>query len=221
MRGVSAIIVAAGEGRRFGGLKQFALIKGKTVLDWCLENFETHEDVLEIILVLKNRNQEKKYLSRYHKISAIAKGGEKRQDSVLSGLNLVAPRKTDVVLVHDGVRPIVKKDLIHRVIFAAQKKGAAVPVVPIEETVKLIEKKRVLRTVENQTLFRAQTPQAFHYDVLKEAMDRAREENYFGTDEAFLVERMGREIVAVQGDRKNIKITTSEDLKIAELFLED
>ncbi len=221
MRRVSAIIVAAGEGKRFGSSKQFALLKGKSVLDWCLEKFEANKSVAEIILVLRDENLRGKYLGRYHKIVAVARGGERRQDSVLSGLRRIDPEKADIVLVHDGVRPLVGQDLINRVIAAAQEKGAAVPAIPVEETIKLIEKQEVRQTLDREKLFRIQTPQGFTYGILKLALDKAREDNFYGTDEASLVERTGKRVAIVAGEPKNIKITTREDLKIAEALFED
>lgn len=221
MRRVSAIIVAAGKGKRFGSSKQFALLKGKSVLDWCLEKFEANKSVAEIILVLRDENLRGKYLGRYHKIAAVARGGERRQDSVLSGLRRIDPEKADIVLVHDGVRPLVEQDLINRVIAAAQEKGAVVPAIPIEETIKLIEKQEVRQTLDREKLFRIQTPQGFTYGILKHALDKAREDNFYGTDEASLVERTGKRVAIVAGEPKNIKITTREDLKIAEALLED
>jgi 2-C-methyl-D-erythritol 4-phosphate cytidylyltransferase len=221
MRRVSAIIVAAGKGKRFGSSKQFALLKGKSVLDWCLEKFEANKSVAEIILVLRDENLRGKYLGRYHKIAAVARGGERRQDSVLSGLRRIDPEKADIVLVHDGVRPLVEQDLINRVIAAAQEKGAAVPAIPVEETIKLIEKQEVRQTLDREKLFRIQTPQGFTYGILKHALDKAREDNFYGTDEASLVERTGKRVAIVAGEPKNIKITTREDLKIAEALLED
>jgi len=221
MSEVSVIIVAAGEGRRFGSSKQFALLKGKSVLDWCLEKFESHKIVSNIILVLPDDTQQAKYIDCYKKVSAVTRGGKMRQDSVLSGFHHVNPKKADIVLIHDGVRPLINKSLIDRVIKAVQKRGAAIPVIPVEDTVKLIEAKRVLRTVDREKLYRVQTPQGFSYSVLEAAFNKAKEEDYCVSDEAALVERMGGEVMAVPGDRLNIKITTPEDLRIAEAIIED
>lgn len=221
MRKVSAIIVAAGKGKRFGSSKQFALLKGKSVLDWCLEKFEANKSVAEIILVLRDENLRGRYLGRYHKIVAVARGGERRQDSVLSGLRQIDPEKADIILVHDGVRPLVEQGLIDRVIAAAQEKGAAVPAIPVEETIKLIEKQEVKKTLDREKLFKIQTPQGFSYGILKHALDKAREDKFYGTDEASLVERTGKRVAIVAGEPKNIKITTREDLKIAEALIED
>jgi len=221
MSRISAIVVAAGKGKRFGSSKQFVLLKGKPVLDHCLERLEAHKDISEIILVLRNKKFERRYLEHYSKISAIANGGRRRQNSVISGFNRIDQKNTDIVLVHDGVRPLITGDLLDRVIDAAQKKGAAVPVIPLKDTLKLVKGKDVLRTVARTGLFRVQTPQGFSYEVLKKALDKAVEDDYYGTDEAVLVERTGIEICAVEGDPRNIKVTTPDDIIIAEAFLED
>ncbi|NQT80540.1 MAG: 2-C-methyl-D-erythritol 4-phosphate cytidylyltransferase [Candidatus Aminicenantes bacterium] len=220
MNRVSVIVVAAGEGKRFGFAKQFALIKEKSVLDWCLEKFEVHEQVTDIILVLKEKTKEERFLKRYRKIAAVARGGRKRQDSVLSGFNQINPKKTEIVLVHDGVRPLVEEDLISRVIEATRTKGAVVPAIPVKDTIKLVEGQEVSRTLDRDKLFRIQTPQGFLYSILKKALNKAKEENFYGNDEASLVERVGETVSIIQGDSKNIKITTPEDLKILEAFYE-
>lgn len=221
MKRVSAIIVAAGGGERFGSPKQLSLLKGKTILDWSLEKFETHEAVDEIVLVIRKEQGEEKSPAHYKKIVAVVEGGEERQDSVLNGFKMIDPKKAGIVLVHDGVRPLVSQDLISRVIAATSQKGAAVPALPIEDTVKEVAGEEVLRTLERKELFRIQTPQGFSYSILKKALDKALKEGYYGTDEASLVERLGKKVYIVQGDPKNVKITVPEDLRAAEAFLED
>lgn len=221
MKKVVAIIVAAGRGERFGAAKQFALLRGKTVLDWSLEKFEEHEAVDNIILVLGPDQQGGEYLAKYTKIAAVARGGEKRQDSVYAGLSCVDAQETEIVLVHDGVRPMVARDLIGRIIDTAKEKGAVVPVVPLEDTIKRVEGTKILLTVDRNRLFRVQTPEGFSCSLLREAFARAMEERFDGTDEAVLVERLGRDVFVVPGDSKNIKITTPADLKLAEGLLED
>ncbi len=217
----STIIVAAGEGRRFGGPKQFSLLRGKPVLDWALEKFETHEKVSEIILVLREKKGEERYLNRYKKLTAVVQGGDRRQESVLAGFNQIEPEKNKIVLIHDAVRPLVEKDLISRVIGGAEKHGAVIPAVPLEDTIKLVEEEKVVDTLERAKIYRVQTPQGFLYPLLEEALNKAKEDGFYGTDEASLVERIGREVLIVEGDDRNIKITSQEDLKIAEALLED
>ncbi len=221
MSEVYAIIVAAGEGKRFGFSKQFALLRGKSVLDRCLEKFEAHKKVEAIVLVLRDETQKNNYFKRYRKIVAVVRGGKRRQDSVLSGFHQIDQEKAEIVLVHDGVRSLVSEGLIDRVIEATLKRGAAVPAIPVEDTIKIVEGEEVSRTLDRAKLFRVQTPQGFFYPILKTALDRAREENFYGTDEASLVERIGKKVSIVKGDPRNIKITSPEDLRIAEALLED
>lgn len=218
---ISAIVVAAGEGKRFGEAKQFALLKGKPVLDWSLERFEAHERVSEIILVLRDERAKEKYLSRYRKLTAVVRGGERRQDSVMAGFKQIDPDKIEIALVHDAVRPLLDENLISRVIEATEKLGAAVPAIPIEDTVKIVEGEQVSRTLERCKLFKIQTPQGFFFSILEEALRKAKEDGFYGTDEASLVERTGRKVYIVRGEESNIKITSQNDLKIAEAFLED
>ena len=217
---ITVIVVAAGEGKRFGSEKQFTFLKGKPVLEWSLEAFETHPDVTEIILVLKDENSGKKYSDLFPKIKTIAPGGPKRQDSVFSGFSKIEPETTDIVLIHDGVRPLISRALIDRLISGAEEYGAVIPAIPAEDTLKLIERKKVLQTLDRDKVFRIQTPQAFKYDILKSAILKAKKEEISGTDEAFLVERSGNEVFIIPGDQKNIKITTLTDLSIAEALLE-
>jgi len=220
MNGASAIIVAAGAGKRFGEMKQFAYLRAKPVLEWTLERFEAHPEVEAVALVLPDELDLKHYRQRYAKIIDIVRGGEKRQDSVWQGFRLLAATAPEVVLVHDGARPLVSADLISRVIAAARADGAAVPVLPIVDTLKEIRDGRVAATVDRTLLVRAQTPQGFRYDVLKKAMDAARKDRFYGTDEAALVERLGLAVTAVAGDPRNIKITTPVDIPIAEALLD-
>jgi 2-C-methyl-D-erythritol 4-phosphate cytidylyltransferase len=221
MKRVAVIMVAAGEGRRFGLPKQYAQLKSKPVLDWALEAFEAHPDVAEVILVLNDESKKKEYTEQYKKIVACAAGGRRRQDSVVSGFHKIDPEKTDIVLIHDGVRPLVSQALIGRVIEAALEKGAVVPAIPLEDTVKRVNEQEVVQTLEREKIFRCQTPQGFFYSTLKEALEKAAEDDFFATDDANLVERIGKKVWIIQGDPGNIKITTPEDLKIAEALLED
>jgi 2-C-methyl-D-erythritol 4-phosphate cytidylyltransferase len=220
MSGTSAIIVAAGAGKRFGEPKQFAYLRAKPVLEWTLERFEAHPEVEAIVLVLPDEQDLKHYRIRYAKILDIVRGGERRQDSVWQGFRLLTASAPEIVLVHDGARPLVGPDLISRVIAAARADGAAVPVLAIEDTVKEVRDGRVAATVDRTHLTRAQTPQGFRYDVLKKALDAARRDRFTGTDEAALVERLGLAVTAVAGDPRNIKITTPVDIPIAEALLD-
>jgi 2-C-methyl-D-erythritol 4-phosphate cytidylyltransferase len=161
MTGVCAIIVAAGEGRRFGSAKQFAALQGRPILDWTLDAFETHPEVGEIILVLPDEKDGAGFIERHPKITAVVRGGRRRQDSVRRGFARVRAGADKVVLVHDGVRPLVSREVISRVIREAGRRGAAVPVVPVEDTIKEAVRGKVIRTVDRAHLYRVQTPQGF------------------------------------------------------------
>jgi 2-C-methyl-D-erythritol 4-phosphate cytidylyltransferase len=221
MTKVTAIIVAAGEGRRFGAAKQFALLRGRTVLDRSLAGFEAHPGIHEIVLVLRDEEGGAEYRKRYGKITAVVRGGTRRQDSVARGLEGVDCRPADIVLVHDGVRPLVGREVISRVIAKARESGAAIPAVPVDDTIKQTAAGTVVRTLKRNGLQRVQTPQGFTRQVLERALQKAREDGFYGTDEAALVERTGHAVAVVEGDPRNIKITSPADLKIAEVFLED
>jgi 2-C-methyl-D-erythritol 4-phosphate cytidylyltransferase len=216
----SVIVVAAGAGTRFGQMKQFVYLRGKPVLEWTLEKFQAHEEIGPIVLVLPDEQDRKHYQMRYAKVVEVVRGGEERQDSVWQGFRLLDPATTELVLVHDGARPLVDARLISRVIAEARTTGAAVPILPLEETGKEVEDGRVLGTVDRSRVFRAQTPQGFLYPVLKKALNAARLDRFYGTDEAMLVERTGLPVRTVEGDPRNIKITTPLDLKIAEALLD-
>ena len=220
MSQASAIVVAAGAGKRFGEMKQFAYLRGKPVLEWTLEAFQGHGEVDAVVLVLPDEQDLKHYRMRYAKIVDIVRGGERRQDSVWQGFRLLDAATAEVVLVHDGARPFVSPGLISRVIAAARADGAAVPALPLEDTVKEVREGRVVRTADRTLLARTQTPQGFLYTVLKKALYQARRDRFYGTDEAMLAERAGIPVSVVEGDPRNIKITTLVDLKIAEGLLD-
>jgi len=219
MRGAWAVIVAAGRGRRFGSAKQFAALKGRPVLDWTLDAFEAHPEVGGIVLVLPDEKDGGPFLGRHPKIRAVVRGGRRREDSVRRGFARVRAGAGDVVLVHDGVRPLVSREVISRVIRAARRGGAAIPVVPVEDTIKEVVRGKVARTVDRANLYRVQTPQGFSYAVLDKALGRAGRKKPAATDEAALAERAGVKVRVVEGDPGNIKVTTPSDLKIAEAFL--
>jgi len=220
MEKVAAIIVASGEGRRFGQAKQFAPLAGRPVVDWAIEAFARHPQIDEVVIVLPDESRAEEIKSRWSKVKAVVRGGKERQDSVSRGLEAVSPEIT-LVLVHDGVRPLVKAELISRVIEASREEGAAIPVLPMDDTVKMVEGDIVTSTINREQLFRAQTPQGFRKKLLEEAFAQARKDGYYGSDEASLVERIGGRIKIVPGDRTNIKITRPEDLKVAEVWLNE
>ncbi len=220
MNKVTALIVAAGEGRRFGGAKVFTLLGGKTILERSLESFETHASVDAVVLVLKNPGFADGFAGRFDKLVAVVAGGEQRQDSVWNGFRKIRAGEGDFVLVHDGARPFADRELIDRVLGEARRVGAAVPAVGIEDTVKEVREGRVVATPGRSNLFRVQTPQGFAWPVLNKALESAMADGFYGTDESMLVERIGAPVGVVDGNPRNIKITTPLDLTIAEAFLE-
>jgi 2-C-methyl-D-erythritol 4-phosphate cytidylyltransferase len=219
MRRVAALVVAAGRGRRFGALKQFAPLGGKSVLAWSLEALESDRRVAEIILVLPEKKMGRPFTAAFKKITSVVKGGEKRQDSVAAGFRRIDARTAGLVLVHDGARPLISRELVRRIIEKTESRGAAVPVIPVDDTLKEAAGGKIIRTLERANLIRVQTPQGFTYDLLSKALARAKRDRFYGTDEAALVERLGGNVFTVPGDPKNIKITTPHDLKTAEAFL--
>lgn len=219
MKSATVIIVAAGRGERFGGNKPFAMLGGKPILDWSLETFQAHADVGAVILVLPPGRNGGDFRRRYPKIHAVVPGGKERQDSVLRGFGWAAAEMGDVVLIHDGARPFVSADLVGRIIRAAAAGGAAIPVLPVTDTIKRVRDGGVVETLDRSELAAVQTPQGFKRGVLAAALDKAVRDGYVGTDEAALAERAGYPVHVVPGDPGNIKITRPEDLKLAEALL--
>ncbi|MBE3587535.1 MAG: 2-C-methyl-D-erythritol 4-phosphate cytidylyltransferase [Thermoanaerobacteraceae bacterium] len=226
MDNLFAVIVAAGRSLRMGqGInKQLLPLGGIPVLARSLQVFEEAVPVKGYVLVVAPADVERfNHLVRRewncHKMIAVAAGGGSRQESVFRGLSAL-PRETAVVLVHDGARPLVHAGLVERVAEAAARWGAATAAVPVKDTVKQAGPDEfVARTLPRDSLWLAQTPQAFHYALLVEAHQRAREEKITATDDASLVEAMGRPVKLVPGSYRNIKITTPEDLAVAEALL--
>ena len=217
-----AIIVAGGKGLRMGGEvpKQFLPIGGKPVLMRTIEAFREALNGVEIVLVLPVEQHDYwQELCKEHNFLSpklIAKGGETRFHSVKNGLALLPDDEEAVVGVHDGVRPFVSKETIRRCYEAAAEGKAVVPVVPVVETVRQIfpDGKSVTRPRQEYRL--VQTPQTFPLALLKEAYQQPFSEAF--TDDASVVEALGKEIIMVEGNRENIKITTSSDLRFAEFI---
>ena len=215
-----AIIATAGESRRMGGVdKVFAPLGGKPALSRVLDAFEECELINQIIVVVSENNLAKcRGLiaeNKYSKPIEVCGGGERRQDSVAAGLEKLD--KCDWVVIHDGARPLVTKELIEGGLEAAKETGAAVAAVPVTDTVKVAGEDRIVRqTPPRQNLWAVQTPQVFRFDLISEAYHRAAGEV---TDDAFLVEALGYEVKLYTGSYDNIKITTPQDLFIAEALI--
>lgn len=221
-----AIVVAAGKGTRLGGNrpKQFLELDGIPVIIHTLRQFERSPEIDEVVIVLPGEETDT-FLSvakdfALNKPRQAVAGGATRAQSVQRGLAAIG--EAEVVAVHDGVRPFVTPAEIDRVVTAARVHGAAVLVAPVTDTIKEIKGGRVVRTLQRAQLRRTLTPQCFRLDILKRAYDQlaaVEAEGIEVTDDCLLVERLGAEIVAVEGSARNIKITREEDLALAEALL--
>jgi 2-C-methyl-D-erythritol 4-phosphate cytidylyltransferase len=156
----------------------------------------------------------------FSKSVTVIQGGDRRQDSVATALQHL-PQDITIVAVHDAVRPFVSIEEIETVIRKADEVGAAILAVPIVDTVKQVERDVIDATLTREHLVLAQTPQAFRVEILREAFERAKKDEYYGTDESSLVERMGRSVSIVRGSERNIKITRPTDLILARVLLEE
>jgi len=210
--------------------KQFTDLAGTPILIHTLRKFAAVDAVSEIWIALRE-NEIKGFRERLrtdvkdvlNKKVEVVVGGEHRQQSVQHALNAVSAAADDVVLVHDAVRPLVTAEIIHEVIEAARKYGAAIAGLPAVDTVKQVERTSegaiIKATIPRAAVVLAQTPQGFRYDVIKKAFDEAAADGFMGTDEASLAERSGHEVAVVMGSPRNIKITTPADMDLAEFYL--
>lgn len=226
MRAV-ALIPAAGMGKRMGaGMnKQYLLLDGRPILAHTLAVFQEASFVDDIYVVIPQAEIafcREQVVEKYGfaKVRDVIAGGSERQYSVLNGIRALSGyREDDVVIIHDGVRPFIPtKILKHSIEVASQYDGALVAV-PAKDTVKTVEAGVVTGTPPRENIWLAQTPQSFRHGIISAAHEIAAAEGFLGTDDASLVERMGRQVHVVMGDYRNIKITTPEDMLLAETFL--
>lgn len=214
----SVIIVAGGSGSRMNMNinKQFIKINEKEVIAHTIDKFYKNEYIDEIILVVKEDEIDyfkENIIKKYgYKNIKIALGGKERQDSVYNGLKIV-DKNCDMVLVHDGARPFVSKEIIKKAV--TETKKASVIGVRVKDTIKVVNNNEIISTPNRNTLWAIQTPQTFKYDLLKRAYEKAYEENFYGTDDSSLVENLGEKVNIIEGSYENIKITTKEDLNMA------
>ena len=219
---VSAIIVAAGTSSRMGGIdKVFAQLGQEPLLVKVVDVFQNCTFIDDIVIVLAKGSHKKgqTLLNEFgfSKVISICPGGLRRQDSVWEGLNQLSD--CSWVIIHDGARPFITTDLIERGLAAARKNGAAIAGVPVKDTIKFVSRRNiVLKTPARHSLWIVQTPQIFRYDLIREAYLQSGTEV---TDDATLVERLGHKVDVFMGSYQNIKITTPEDLAIAEVFLKN
>lgn len=226
---VNAVVVAAGEGRRIGGniSKSYLSIEGRPLILHTLSHFLHSRTVRKIILVVKESD-----LTKCREIvgvdSSLAgltvvfeRGGARRQDSVYRGLEKL-DEDCEVVLIHDGARPFVSPSLIDRCVGEAYVKGAVVPGLPVRDTIKVVASdRRVQKTLARDYLWEIQTPQAFRAEIIREAYKKAAREGIEATDDAMLVERLGKNVFLLEGEKTNIKITVPEDLMLATFLLRE
>jgi len=226
----AVIITAGGLGKRFGeGIdklpKQFIPLSTKPIIAHSIETFESSDFIEEIILVVPDSWVEytkAQIVDKFDikKVSKVIVGGAQRQESVERGFKSLSS-KPEIVAVHDGVRPFITVDIIDQVITEAANSGGAIAAIPATDTIKQSSSEQIIeKTVARNKIWFAQTPQAFKYEILMHAFEKASEDGYLGTDEAELVERIGREVKLVLGSKNNIKITTTEDLKLGEIILD-
>jgi 2-C-methyl-D-erythritol 4-phosphate cytidylyltransferase len=224
---VFAIIPAAGSGSRIGGKvkKQFLPLKGKPIIIHTLQRFEHCSDVDEIVLAVPDSDivEIEALLSKYriHKVSKAIVGGKKRQDSVFSALQRITANDSDIILVHDAVRPFIESRKISQVVKACKEFNAAVVAVQPKDTIRRSAGGGFFdQTVDRTALWLVQTPQAFKAKLLLRAFEKAYKDKFYSTDEAGLVERLGIKARIVEGSYDNIKITTLEDLELGSLILD-
>ncbi len=218
---VSAVILAGGSSKRMGGEdKLAALLDGRTVLAWSLRAFQACDFIQEIIVVTREEGKRNAFLSceGCDKVARVVNGGANRTASAYQGV-MAADPEAEIILIHDGARPLVTEKVIRAAAEGARKYGAALPVVPVTDTIKIARDGFVDSTPERSTLFAAQTPQAFRGDLIKAALTDAVEKGLELTDDCAAVERLGMRVRLVEGDGDNRKITTPPDLLAAEALL--
>ena len=226
---VIALIPAAGMGKRMqaGINKQYLQIGGMPIVGRTIAVFEEMPFVDDIYVITPEQEIpfcRAEVVERYGfaKVRAIVPGGKERQNSVLNGLRAIDGTEDDtVILIHDGVRPFISRHILEHAVATACDYDGALAAVPVKDTVKVVVDGIVSCTPPRETIWLAQTPQAFRYGIIRAAHEMADAEGFLGTDDASLVERMGNEVHIVLGDYRNIKITTPEDLVLAEVFLKE
>ena len=222
LRHCGAVIVAAGSASRMEGIdKVMAPLKGDPIIVHTVRAFQECDAVKEIVIVTREDLivPVSDLCHGFDKVRAVVAGGKSRQESVYLGMNALS-EKCKLAAIQDGARPLVTWQLIDRVIRAANSYHAAVPVIPVKDTIKVCNPGLVVSTPDRKTLRAVQTPQVFDFDLLRGALKQAFEDGAEITDDCSAVERLGMSVKTVDGDEENLKVTTPIDLKIAELLLE-
>ena len=210
---VSSVIVAAGQGKRFGGKKQFEKINDKIVLDYSVEVLRKFSS--EIIIVT-DKNDNDFIRKRYNDVR-IAFGGKERMDSVFNGLSKI--RECDIVIIHDAARPCIEARYVKELIDSAKLFKAAILAYPATDTLKQVKDNFITNSIDRTIIYAAQTPQAFNYKMLLKAYSKALKNDKIYTDESSVWEEFYGKVKIVKGDGKNIKITTKDDLEIVKCLL--
>ena len=223
---VSAVIVAAGSSKRMdNGVDKLSVrVNGKPLIAWTISRFESADSVDEIIIVAREDSlgfvEEVVNGEGFGKINSVVAGGAHRQNSTENGI-MALSRESEVVLIHDGARPLVHPSDIDSLTEDVFKHGASLLATKCNDTIKEVENGKIVKTIKRDSLWSAQTPQGFRKDIIAEALAKAERDGFIGTDEASLVERMNIEISIVEGRRDNIKVTVQEDLKFVERYFRD
>ena len=218
-----AVIVAAGSASRMGGIdKVMAPLGGTPMVARTVAAFQGCDAIGEIVIVTRPDliRPISALCAGMDKVRAVVAGGSSRQESVGLGLNALS-KNVELAAIHDGARPLITEAVIDRTVRAANSYGAAAPAVPVKDTIKVVVGGLVEKTPERATLQGVQTPQVFDFDLLRGALKKAQEENAAVTDDCSAVERLGMKVKIVEGDERNLKVTTPMDLKIAEMLLEE
>ena len=218
-----AVIVAAGSASRMGGIdKVMAPLGGTPMVARTAAAFQNCDAIAEIVIVTRPDliHPISALCAGMDKVRAVVAGGSSRQESVWLGLNALS-EGIQLAAIHDGARPLVSNLVIDRTVRAANSYGAAAPAVPVKDTIKVVKGGLVEKTPERSTLQAVQTPQVFDFDLLRGALKKAEEEKAAVTDDCSAVERLGMKVKIVEGDERNLKVTTPMDLKIAEMLLEE
>ena len=218
-----AVIVAAGSASRMGGIdKVMASLGGTPMVERTAAAFQNCDAIAEIVIVTRPDliRPISALCAGMDKVRAVVAGGSSRQESVWLGLNALS-EDIQLAAIHDGARPLVSNLVIDRTVRAANSYGAAAPAVPVKDTIKVVKGGLVEKTPDRATLQAVQTPQVFDFDLLRGALKKAEEEKAAVTDDCSAVERLGMKVKIVEGDERNLKVTTLMDLKIAEMLLEE
>ena len=218
-----AVIVAAGSASRMGGIdKVMAPLRGEPVILRTVRAFQETDAIREIVIVTREDliMPVSNLCAGLDKVKAVVVGGGSRQESVWLGLNALS-KGMELAAIQDGARPLVTPALIDRTVRAAHSYGAAAPAIPVKDTIKVEKSGLIESTPDRSTLRAVQTPQVFDFDLLRGALQKARNDGAEVTDDCSAVERLGMKIRLVEGEERNLKVTTPLDLKIAELLLEE